>query len=104
MNKYAATLLLSFLPHLVWGQSFSIPYSKNKTLEYTGKELPTYLSLDVRIDTIGKYTFPGARSLTVYIYKDPDGMLAETRKINGNTVNWELDPAKEVALITVQTD
>ena len=52
----------------------------------------------------GKYTFPGARSLTVFIYKDPDGMLAETRKVKGNTVNLELDPAKEVALITVQTD
>ena len=63
MNKYAATLLLSFLPHLVWGQSFSIPYSKNKTLEYTGKELPTYLSFDARIDTAGKYNGGGANAL-----------------------------------------
>ncbi len=65
MNKYAATLLLSFLPHLVWGQSFSIPYSKNKTLEYTGKELPTYLSFDARIDTAGKYTGGGANALLI---------------------------------------
>ena len=50
----------------------------------------------------GTYTLPGAEKLTIYIYRDPDGMSAETRQITGNTVDLQLDPATEVALIVVR--
>ena len=49
----------------------------------------------------GSYKLPGAKKLTVYIYRDPAGMLSETRNVSGDTVDLKLDPAREVALITV---
>jgi len=48
----------------------------------------------------GSYTLPGAEKLTVYIYRDPDGTLSESRTYNGDTVELKLNPASEVALIT----
>ena|GEM_PF-1019535 len=51
----------------------------------------------------GSYTLPGAKKLTIYIYRDPDGMLAETRTCSGDSVELKLDPSSEVALIIADT-
>jgi len=85
-RSYGDHVLQKLYPLTVYEVQPGVIYGGNKLL--TGRS--------------GTYTLPGAEKLTVYIYRDPDGMSAETRQITGNTVDLQLDPATEVALIVVR--
>jgi len=84
-RSYGDHLLKKLYPLTIYEAQPGVIYGKDKLLTCRS----------------GSYKLPGAKKLTVYIYRDPAGMLSETRNVSGDTVDLKLDPAREVALITV---
>ena len=82
-RSYGDHLLQKLYPLTIYEAQAGVIYGKDKIL--TSRS--------------GSYKLPGAKMLTIYIYRDPEGMLAEKRTCSGDSVDLKLNPASEVALI-----
>ena len=50
----------------------------------------------------GKFTLPGAKKITIYTYRDPDGMLSDVKTMQGDSVELNLNAGSEVALLIAE--